>query len=130
MPKMIGQGLSRREREICEILHRLREATAAEILEALADPPSYSAVRSILRILEEKGHIGHVENGKRYVYSTVEAPQSAAQFALRQLARTFFDGSLEQVVKTFLSDSDTQVSEAELDRLSLIIDDARNKENQ
>jgi len=130
MPKMIGRGLSRREREILEILHRIRNATANEIMDAMPEPPSHSAVRSILRIMEEKGHIQHIEEGKRYVYSPVEAPQTAAQSALRQVMQTFFAGSLEQVVKTFLSDSDGKVSEEELDRLSQIIDGAKKQESQ
>jgi len=128
MPKMIGSGLSRREREILEILHRLGHATVAEVLELLPDPPSYSAVRSILRILEEKGHVRHREEGKRYLYSPVEAPQSAARSALHQVVRNFFGGSLEQAVKAFLADRDTEISAEELGRLATMIEEARSEE--
>jgi len=125
MPRMIGSGLSRREREILEILHRLGHATAAEVLEHLQEPPSYSAVRSILRILCEKGHVRHSEDGKRYLYSPVEAPQSAARNALQNVVSTFFGGSLEQAVKAFLTDKDAEISDEELARLSEMIERAR-----
>jgi len=125
MPRMIGSGLSRREREILEILHRLGHATAAEVLEHLQEPPSYSAVRSILRILCEKGHARHSEDGKRYLYSPVEAPQSAARNALQNVVSTFFGGSLEQAVKAFLTDKDAEISDEELARLSEMIERAR-----
>jgi len=128
MPRMIGSGLSRREREILEILHRLRQATAAEVRELLPDPPSYSAVRSVLRILEEKGHARHREDGKRYLYSPVEAPQSAARSALQQVVANFFGGSLEEAVKAFLSDRDMDVSAEELNRLADMIERARSEE--
>ena len=129
MPRMIGTGLSRREREILDILHRLGRATVTEVLDLLADPPSYSSVRSILRILEEKGHVRHREEGKRYLYSPVEAPQSAARSALQQVVRNFFGGSIEQAVKAFLADSDTDVSVEELGRLAAMIERARQEEN-
>lgn len=128
MPKMIGSGLSRREREILDILHRRREATVAEVLELLPDPPSYSSVRSILRILGEKGHVRHREDRKRYLYSPVEAPQSAARTALQQVVTNFFGGSLEQAVKAFLTDRDTEVTTEELERLSAMIEQARKDE--
>ena len=129
MPRMIGSGLSRREREILEILHRLKRATVAEVLELLPDPPSYSSVRSILRILEGKGHARHEEDGKRYLYTPAEAPQTAARSALHQVVRNFFGGSLEQAVQAFLTDRDTDVSAAELDRLAVMIEQARREES-
>ena len=128
MPRMIGAGLSRREREILDILHRRGEATVAEVLELLADPPSYSSVRSILRILGEKGHVRHREDGKRYLYAPAEAPQSAARSALHQVITNFFVGSLEHAVKAFLADRDTEVSADELARLSAMIEKARKDE--
>jgi BlaI family penicillinase repressor len=121
---MIGRGLSRREREVLEALHRLGRATAAEVMAAMPDPPSYSAVRSVLRILEEKGHARHEEDGKRYLYIAVESRQKAAQSALTQVMQTFFGGSLESAVRTFL-DQDSDLSEEELDRLSKLIEDAK-----
>lgn len=128
MPKMIGSGLSRREREIIDILHRLGQATASEIHEQMEDAPSYSAARSILRILEDKGHVKHIEDGKRYLYVPVETKQAAARSALDQVVRTFFGGSLEGVVRTFLADKEANVSDDELNRLSALIESAKAKE--
>ena len=125
MPRMIGTGLSRREREILEILHRQGRATAAEIHAALPDSPSYSAIRSVLRILVAKGHARHEEEGKRYVYLPTESRPAAAQSALRGVLQTFFGGSLTDAVKTFLSDTDADLSEEELSELAALIARAR-----
>ncbi len=125
---LIGRGLSRREREMAEILHRLGSATAAEVHEQMEDPPTYSAVRATLRILEEKGHIVHNQDGKRFVYEPAIAKQEAAKSALDQVVRTFFGGSLEGVVRTFLSENESQVPEDELNRLSALIEEAKRKE--
>jgi len=130
MPRMIGSGLSRREREIMEILHRAGKATATEVMEALPDPPSYSAVRSILRVLQEKGHIRHEEDGKRYLYLPTEARNIAASSALRNVVQNFFGGSLESAVKTFLSDTDVSLSEEELTRMAEVIEQARKSEGE
>src|SRR5579859_2950376 len=108
MSGMIPSGLSRRERQIVEILHRLGKSTASEVHEALPDAPTYSAVRATLRILEEKGHAVHEIDGKRYVYVPAEPKQVAAQSALDQVVKTFFGGSLEGVVRTFLSGREAQ----------------------
>jgi predicted transcriptional regulator len=121
-------GLSRRERQIVDILHRLGKATAGEVHEALPDAPTYSAVRATLRILEEKGQAVHELDGKRYVYVPAEAKQVAAQSALDQVVKTFFGGSLEGVVRTFLSGREAQVSEAELTRISQLIEEAKKQE--
>lgn len=128
MPRMIGTGLSRREREILDILHRLGKATVSEVLENLQDPPSYSAVRSILRILEQKGHARHIEDGKRYLYAPAEAQESAARSALQQVVLNFFGGSLESAVSAFLTDRDTEVSQDELKRLADMIERAREED--
>src|SRR5579871_1453090 len=128
MPRMIGSGLSRREREIMEILHRVGKATATEVMEAMPDPPTYSAVRSILRVLQEKGHIRHEEEGKRYLYLPVEAQNTAARSALRSVLQNFFGGSLESAVKTFLSDTDVSMSQEELARMAEVIEQARKSE--
>lgn len=130
MPRMIGDGLSRREREIMEILHRLGRAGVGEVLEVLPDPPSYSSVRSILRILEEKGHVKHIEEGKRFLFSPIEASQSAAKSALRGVLKTFFGGSLEAAVKTFLTDQEADLSAEELARLAEMISQARDEESK
>jgi len=130
MPRKIGSGLSMREREMLDILHRLRKATAAEVQEALADPPSYSAVRSILRIMEQKGHVAHCEEGKRYVYTAVEPRQSAARAAIQQVVRNFFGGSLEHAVSAFLTDSESEISRDELKRLAEKIELAAKEEER
>ena len=117
--------LTRREREIMEILHRLRRATAHEVQENLADPPSYSAVRALLRLLEERGHIKHVEEGQRYVYSPVAAPSEARRSALSQVVRTFFGGSVEQAVAALVDSSRPKLSQEELDRIAQVIERAR-----
>src|SRR3954471_349842 len=102
MAKPVGKGLSRRERQIMDVVYRRGPATAAEVLEGLPDPPSYSAVRAMLRVLEEKGHLRHEEKGPRYVYLPTVPREEARQSALSQLVQTFFDGSTEQAVAALL----------------------------
>ncbi len=125
MPRMIGGGLSRRERQILEILHRLKSASVADVLSQLPDPPGYSAVRSIMRIMEEKGYLTHVEDGKRHLFSPSESPQIAAKSALRGVLETFFSGSIENAVKSLISDEDANISEEDLTRLEILIAKAR-----
>jgi predicted transcriptional regulator len=117
--------LSRREREIMDVIYRSGRATAAEVLDQLAEPPSYSAVRALLRVLEEKGHLRHEEDGPRYVFVPTVPRERARASALRQLLHTFFDGSTEQAVAALLDLSSTRLSDAELARLSQLIADAR-----
>jgi BlaI family penicillinase repressor len=119
------QGLSRRERQIVDILYARGRATAAEVQTGLPDPPSYSAVRAMLRILEEKGHVRHEQDGPRYVYLPTVARDNAKRSALRHMLRTFFEGSAEQAISTLLDDASTRLSDAELDRLARLIDQAR-----
>ena len=113
-----------------DILFARGRATAQEVLEGLPDPPTYSAVRGLLRVLEEKGHIQHVREGARYVYRPTQARGSAAKNAMRQVLHTFFGGSVERAVATLLSDSDSQLSEAELARLSALIAQAQVAERE
>jgi predicted transcriptional regulator len=115
--------LTRREREIMDILHRLGKATAHEVLEGLADPPSYSAVRALLRLLEERGHAKHTQDGQRYVYAPAVARGEARKSALSHVVKTFFAGSVEDAVAALVDRS--RLSPEELDRLSDIIDRAR-----
>lgn len=117
-------GLSRRERQIVHALYRRGQATVAEVIEELADPPSYSAVRATLRILEEKGHVVHEEDGPRYVYSPVVEPEEAQEAALEHVVRTFFQGSTEEAAVTLLRMSDTEIEESDYDRLARKIRDA------
>jgi len=117
--------LSRRERQIMEIVYRLGSATSAEVLELLPDPPSYSAVRAMLRILEEKGHLTPRHDGPRYVYSPVVPRTTARQSALRSLVKTFFDGSATQAVAALLDMSESRLSGDEADQLARLIEKAK-----
>ena len=107
-----------------DILYRLGEATAAEVMENLPDPPSYSAVRAHLRILEEKTHVRHRQEGPRYVYRPVVSVESAKQSALRHVLSTFFEGSVSQAVAALLDLGVDDLSEEELARLAHLIDQA------
>src|SRR5207237_8701102 len=98
MTKPTHQDVSRRERQILDILYQRGRATAAEVLAALPEPPSYSAVRALLRILEEKGHVRHEQDGPRYIYLPTVARDNAQRSALRHILQTFFDGSAEQAI--------------------------------
>jgi predicted transcriptional regulator len=126
MGMTFGSSLSRRERQIMDILYQRGRAAAAEVMDALPGSPSNSAVRMLLRILEEKGHVRHIREGTRYVYLPVQPRQSAARSVLKQVLQTFFGGSVEKAVATLLSAPDARLSEAELDRLAALI--ARAKE--
>jgi predicted transcriptional regulator len=117
--------LSRRERQIVDALYKLGRASAAEIRVELPDPPSYSAVRALLRILEEKGHVRHEQNGPRYVYVPTVARDSAKRSAMRHLLHTFFEGSAAQAMSALLDVSSARLTDAELDRLEQLIEHAR-----
>jgi predicted transcriptional regulator len=117
--------MSRRERQIMEIVYRLGEATAADVRNEMADPPSYSAIRAFLRILEEKGHLRHKEAGPRYVYSPRVPLEKARRSALRRLLRNFFDDSSETLVASLLDETAPRLSPGELDNLAELIDRAR-----
>lgn len=117
--------LSRRERQIMDFLYQRGRATAAEVQAGLPEPPSYSTVRALLRVLEDKGHVRHEEEGPRYVYLPSVTRDRAKRSALRHVVRTFFDGSPEQVVAALLDDRSTQLSEDELTRLARLIARAR-----
>jgi len=119
------RDLSRRERQILDILYQRGRATAAEVQTALPEPPSYSAVRALLRILEEKGHVRHDQDGPRYVYLPTVARDNAKRSAMRHMLQTFFDGSAEQAISALLDESSAKLSTAELDRLARMIDTAR-----
>jgi BlaI family penicillinase repressor len=119
--------LSRRERQIMDIIFARGEATAAEVTEALSDAPSYSTVRALLRILEDKGHLKHREDGKRYVFLPTEPVEKASRSALTQVVQTFFEGSLASAVAALVDAKDTGISEEELKRLEAIIKQARKR---
>lgn len=115
--------LSRRERQIMEIVYRRGRATAAEVLDEIPEPPTYSAVRAALRLLEEKGRLAHEMDGKRYVYVPTTPRSRARTTALKDVVRNFFGGSAEQVVNALLEEQ--RPSAAELDRLARLIAQAR-----
>lgn len=125
MPREPRSQLSRRERQIMDVIYRLGRATAADVLENLPDPPSYSAVRALLRVLEAKGHLKHEPEGPRYVFLPTVPRDRARASALRQLLHTFFDGSTEQAVAALLDLSSTKLSDAELAKLGRLIAQAK-----
>ena len=117
--------LSRRERQIMDILYRLGSASAAEVQEHLPEAPSYSAVRALLRILEDKGHLKHEYDGPRYVYAPIVSRPVAQKSALKQIVRTFFDGSASQAVAALLDMSAKDLSDRELERLAKMVEQAK-----
>jgi len=125
----ISPALSRRERQIMDIIYRQEQATAADVLAALPDPPSYSSVRALLGILETKGHVTHAKDGLRYIYRPTHARPAAARSAVAQVMQTFFAGSVEQTVAALLSASDVPLTEAQHARLLVLINDAKAKDD-
>jgi predicted transcriptional regulator len=118
-------NLTRRERQIMDIIHRRGRATAHDVLADLPDPPTYSAVRAHLRLLEEQGHVKHAQDGQRYVYTAAVAPAEARRSALSHVVKTFFAGSVAQAVAALVESSRTKLSREELDRLADVIDRAK-----
>jgi predicted transcriptional regulator len=125
MAKRTLDRLSRRERQIMDLIYAAGRATATEVLERLPDPPSYSTVRALLRILETKGHLRHVVDGTRYVFLPTVAPERARRSAMQSLLQTFFEGSPEKAVAALLDISRSELSEEDLDRISRLIENAR-----
>ena len=117
--------LSRRERQIMDVLYTRGSATVQEVTQYLPDPPSYSAVRAMLRVLEEKGHLRHSQDGPRYVYRPTVPREKARESAMKRLVRTFFNGSTEQAVAALLDMSGSDLSQEELERLAAAIQKAR-----
>jgi len=123
--KFTATSLSRRERQIMDILYRQGRATAAEVMDALSGSPNYSTVRTQLRVLEEKGHVRHEEQGLRYVYVPAQPRHAARRSALKHLVETFFDGSAEKAVAALLGGDVARISDDDLDRIEDLIDKAR-----
>ena len=115
--------LSRRERQIMNIIYERGSASVADVLAELPDAPSYSTVRALLRILEEKGHLTHDKDGPRYVYRSTQPRHEAGRSALKQIVQTFFDKSVEKTVAALVSDA--EISDGDLDRLSQLIEQAK-----
>ena len=118
-------GLSRRERQIMDILYRQGKASSSEVREQMDDAPSYSAVRAMLRVLEEKGHVRHQAEGLKYVFVPTVARDKAKRTAVKHVMETFFNGSPEQIVAALLDVASTRLTRDELDRMSKLIEDAK-----
>ena len=125
---MTAVALSRRERQILEILYQRGQASVGEVRESMEDAPSYSAVRTLLGVLEEKGHVRHKAEGLKYVYLPVVAREKAKRSAVRHLMETYFSGSPEQIVAALLDVSSSKLTREELDRMAALIEQARRKE--
>jgi predicted transcriptional regulator len=122
--------LSRRERQIMDVIYRRGSATAAEITVELPDPPTSTAVRTMLRILEDKGHIAHTRDGVRYVYKAVVDREKARESVITHVVRTFFNGSAEQAMATLIDKSGPQLTDDELGRLAAMIEKARKRQGR
>lgn len=125
MARPLHSVLTRRERQIMDILFRRGRATAAEVMEELPGEPSYSTVRTQLRVLEEKGHVRHEDDGVRFVYMPAIARQTARKSALRHLIDTFFDGSPEKAMAALLGGEASKLSDEQLERIADMIEKAR-----
>lgn len=123
--EQVSAHLSRRESQIMEIVYELGTATAADVLERLPDPPSYSSVRALLRVLEEKGHVEHEQEGPRYLFRPTVPREAARTTALKRLVRTFFDGSAEGAVAALLDLEPEELDDRALARLARLIEKAR-----
>ena len=117
--------LSRRERQIMDVIYQLGQASVAEVLERLSDPPSYSSVRALLRILEEKGHLTHSESGARYIYAPTTPREVARKSAMERMLSTFFEDSTEKAVAALLDLGGDRLSDDELARIERLISAAR-----
>lgn len=120
-----ANALGRRERQIMDVIHRQGRVSVGDVRKALADPPTYSAVRGMLRLLEDKGHIRHEVEGLKYMYSATVSRTAAQRFALRHLVQTFFGGSASEAAASLLEMSDAPLTNEDAERLAAIIQDAK-----
>lgn len=130
MARFPDAKLSRRERQIMDIVYRRGRATAAEVMSDLPDPPTNDAVRAAIRLLEAKGHLMHEEDGPRYVYLPTVPREAARQSALRHLVSTFFNGSPEQMVSALFESDDVRPSGPQLDRIAALIEQVRKEDGK
>jgi predicted transcriptional regulator len=126
--KLASSDLSRRERQVLDVLYRAGRATCAEVQKAMTDPPSYSAVRTFLRILEDKKLVRHEQDGARYVYIPTVERERASRSALRHVLNTFFGGSVTQAISALLDEDSKHLSEKDWQRLSVMIEQARKED--
>ncbi|MDP6555687.1 MAG: BlaI/MecI/CopY family transcriptional regulator [Pirellulaceae bacterium] len=122
-------GLGRRERQIMDVIYQLEEASVNDVLERLPDPPSYSSVRTMIRLLESKGYLKHRSEGTKYVYRSTQSRQTASRSAIRHVMKTFFSGSATDAVAAILDNASEKLTDEDLHRLERLIDKAR-KEGQ
>ena len=122
--------LSRRERQILEAIVRLRRATVAEVREDMTDAPSYSAVRTTMGILVDKGHLQYKQEGRRYVYRPTQSPVRLRKKALRDVVQNFFEGSAEELVSALLDPGSRELDESELDRIAALVEEARRRKGR
>lgn len=127
MTNPLSHRLSRRERQIMDAIYALEQASAVQVLEALPDPPGLSSIRKLILILEEKGHLRHIQEGQHYLYLPTHPRQAAAKSAMKQVLTTFFGGNLETAVATLLSEAETELSDEEAARLSEMITGSKAK---
>ena len=130
MSKPLAHHLSRRERQIMDAIYSLGQASAVQVLEALPDPPGLSSIRKLILILEEKGHLRHVQEGQHFLYLPTHPRQAAAKTAMKQVLQTFFGGNLETAVATLLSEAETELTDEEAARLSAVIEGAKSGERE
>lgn len=126
----LNESMSAREREILNIVYRLERATATDVIAAMEQPPSRSAVRTFLRILEEKGHVKHIQVGKEYVFSPTKSREKVGRSAVAHILDTFFGGSLSNALASYLAMPGQKIDDAELARLEQLIESARRKDNE
>lgn len=124
------QNLSRRERQIMNLIFQHGELTAQQVMDQLPDPPGYATVRSLLRILEEKGHLKHYKSGRQFVYQPINSPEKVRSKSLSQVLKTFFGGSITEAVATFINESESDLSAKELDELAEIVKAAKKKKTK
>lgn len=129
MSKPLAHSLSRRERQIMDAIYAAGQASAVQVLAALPDPPGLSSIRKLILILEEKGHLRHIQEGQHFLYLPTHPRQAAAKSAMRQVLSTFFGGNLETAVATLLSEAETELSDEEAMRLSALIGAAKTTEH-
>jgi predicted transcriptional regulator len=122
-------NLSRRERQIMDVIYRRGQATALDVIGEIPEPPSYSTIRALLVVLEKKGHLKHTKEGAKYLYAPVRSRQQAAKSALKRVLKTFFESSVEKAVAALLDNSDKKLSDQDLDRMAKLIEKAK-KENR
>ena len=123
-----AETLSRRERQFLDVIYSMKEATAKQVLKELPDPPTYSAVRATLSLLEKKGHLTHRREGVTYIYTPVVAPARARVNALKHVIQTFFSGSPMETVATLLEQESRQLTDEDFDQLEQLIEDARSRD--